>query len=153
MTHVATGLGLERFLCILQKKRSVFEIETMQPLFAAIQKVSGVPCQEENVTAYRVVADHVKTCAFAFSDDAAPVFSSHSYATDRRRTLVKHLLRSAVRYARMQLRAPSTGCLVALSDVVIRHFCGAFPEMKKNAAKIMVWHFCMTFPLIYFFGD
>ena len=76
--HVDTGMGFERVTAVLQGKTSNYDTDVFTPIFAAIQEVTGVePVHAANSTtckdtAYRVIADHIRTLTFALTDGAVP---------------------------------------------------------------------------------
>ncbi len=84
MRHVDTGMGFERLVSVIQDKRSNYDTDIFCPIFEKIQELSGVrPYQgkfgnedEDGIdTAYRVIADHVRTLTFALSDGGVPITS------------------------------------------------------------------------------
>lgn len=79
--HIDTGLGFERLVSILQDKLSNYDTDLFTPLFEKIRETTGVRAYQGKFgaedddgvdTAYRVVADHVRTCTVAISDGAVP---------------------------------------------------------------------------------
>lgn len=103
--HVDTGMGFERIVCAVQGKRSNYDTDVFQHIFARIQELTGVRSYEgkfgaEDVdgidTAYRVVADHVRTLTFAISDGGVPNNVGRGY-------VLRRILRRGSRYARKKL--------------------------------------------------
>ncbi len=138
--HVDTGMGLERITSILQNVRSNYDTDVFHPIFAAIERTTGArpysgrlgAADEGNVdTAYRVIADHVRTLTFAITDGATP-------GNDGRGYVLRRILRRAVRYGRQVLNA-KPGFFAALVPVVVDHFGGddAFPELRKNPKRVI----------------
>ncbi|KAB0397862.1 hypothetical protein E2I00_004491, partial [Balaenoptera physalus] len=104
--HVDTGMGLERLLAVLQGRRSTYDTDLFSPLLNAIHQGCGAPPYSGRVgaadeghtdTAYRVVADHIRTLSVCIADG---------------------ILRRAVRFSTELLRAPP-GFLGSLVPVVV----------------------------------
>lgn len=103
--HVDTGMGFERLVSVLQDKRSNYDTDVFTPIFDRIQQLTGIrPYQgkfgAEDAdgidTAYRVVADHVRTLGFALSDGGVPNNVGRGY-------VLRRILRRGARYARKKL--------------------------------------------------
>ena len=94
--HVDTGMGFERITKVIQGKQSNYDTDVFQPIFAAIQKVTGAApyagvLDDLKDTAYRVIADHIRTLAFALTDGATIGNVGRDY-------VLRRILRRAVRY-------------------------------------------------------
>lgn len=136
--HVDTGMGLERLTSVLQHKMSNYDTDLFQPLFEAIQKVTGARSYTGKVgkedtdgidMAYRVLADHTRTLCFAISDGAVP-------SRDGRGYVVRRILRRAVHFARQRMHAPANS-LARLIPTCVNLMKGAFPEIVKNQGVIL----------------
>ncbi|MFO0857045.1 MAG: alanine--tRNA ligase [Phycisphaerales bacterium] len=135
--HVDTGMGMERLVSVLQNKRSNYDTDVFAPIFMAIEQHTGArsymgrlgEADKDNVdTAYRVIADHIRTLTFALTDGAVPSNVGRGY-------VLRRILRRAVRYGRQMLGA-KTGFFSDLVPVVVQHFGEAFPELRKNPGKV-----------------
>lgn len=82
--HVDTGMGLERLVAVLQGRRSTYDTDLFSPLLHAIHQGCGAPPYLGRVgaadegrtdTAYRVVADHIRTLSVCIADGVSPGWS------------------------------------------------------------------------------
>ncbi len=131
--HVDTGMGFERIAKVIQGMASNYDTDVFQPIFAAIQKVTGAApytgvLDDLKDTAYRVIADHIRTLTFALTDGAA-------IGNDGRNYVLKRILRRAERYG-VQVLGTKEPFLHALVPTVVELFGAAFPELKANPAKV-----------------
>ncbi len=129
--NVDTGMGLERTLCILQGKDSVYETDLFVPIIAAIEKLCGKKYgkAEEDTRAMRIVADHVRTSVFMIGDEKGIVCSNVDQGY-----ILRRLLRRAIRYIK-QL-GMQKGDVVTVADAVIARYAEAYPELTAAADKI-----------------
>lgn len=140
--HVDTGMGFERIAAVLQGKSSNYDTD----LFAPILQTTADLCPDERVQGYdslaiedadekekvriamRVIADHVRTIAFAIGDSATPSNNGRGY-------VIRRILRRAVRYGYQFLgfREPF---LCKLTEVVREKMGNEFPELEKYQQSI-----------------
>jgi alanyl-tRNA synthetase len=94
---IDTGSGLERVVSLKMGVDTVFATDIFQNLIAQVEQVSGKkynPFDAHLAPAYHVIADHIRSLAFAIADGAQPSNIERGY-------ILRKLLRRAVRYGRM----------------------------------------------------
>uniref|UniRef100_A0A8C5KTN9 Alanine--tRNA ligase n=1 Tax=Jaculus jaculus TaxID=51337 RepID=A0A8C5KTN9_JACJA len=135
--HVDTGMGLERLVAVLQGKHSTYDTDLFSPLLSAIQQGCGAPPYSGRVgaadagrvdTAYRVVADHIRTLCVCIADGISPGMTGAPL-------VLRQILRRAVRFSMEILRAPP-GFLGSLVPVVVESLGAAYPELQKHSAQV-----------------
>ena len=130
--NVDTGMGLERTICVLNGKKTVYETDAFTDILAKIAELSGHTYGEnEEVTkAFRIVADHMRTSTFILGDDrgVSPSNTDQGY-------ILRRLIRRAVRYA-MQLGMPE-GFTCEIAKVIINQYKDVYPELERNSAFVL----------------
>lgn len=94
---IDTGAGLERVVSLIQNKETVFETDTFMKIIHALEEISNVHYNPENLIqapAFRVIADHLRSLAFAIADGAQPSNIERGY-------VLRKILRRAVRYGKL----------------------------------------------------
>ncbi len=129
--NVDTGMGLERTLCILNGKSSVYETDIFENAIAKIESLTSCKYgeSEEIMRAFRVVLDHVRTATFMIGDVKGIVPSN----TDQG-YILRRIIRRAVRFGR-NIGLPQ-GSLKDVSKTIIDKYCDVYPELNKNSARI-----------------
>ncbi len=129
--NVDTGMGLERTLCILNGKDSVYETDIFENAIAEIEKLTGLKYGQDAQTskAFRVVLDHVRTATFMLGDTKGIVPSN----TDQG-YILRRIIRRAVRFGR-NIGLPQ-GALVGISKTIIEKYADVYPELVSNSARI-----------------
>lgn len=106
--HIDTGMGFERLVSVLQDKSSNYDTDVFEPLFKKIQELTkareyagklGAEDVDGIDTAYRVVADHVRTLVFALADGGVPSNVGRGY-------VLRRILRRGSRYVRKKFGVP-----------------------------------------------
>ena len=130
--NVDTGMGLERTICVLNGKKSVYEIDAFSGILAKIAELSGKTYgeNEEDTRAFRIIADHMRTSTFILGDDrgVSPSNTDQGY-------ILRRLIRRAVRYG-MQLGLPE-GFTVEIAKVIVNQYRDVYPELERNAAFVL----------------
>ena len=136
--HVDTGMGYERLVSVLQGKMSNYDTDVFTPLFETIQKITGAreyrgKFGEDDPdgidTAYRVVADHVRTLTFAISDGGVPNNEGRGY-------VVRRVLRRGARYARKYLNTEIGEFFSKLVPTLVQQMGDMFPEIKRKESDV-----------------
>ncbi|WP_175614913.1 alanine--tRNA ligase [Piscibacillus halophilus] len=131
--NIDTGMGLERMLSVIQDTKTNFETDLFMPIIKQTEEVSGEKYGEVEAkdTAFKVVADHVRTVAFAIGDGALPSNEGRGY-------VLRRLLRRAVRFAKeLNVNEPFMYRLVDQVAVIMKDF---YPEVedKKEFIKSVI---------------
>ena len=126
--HVDTGMGFERLVSVLQDKPSNYDTDVFSPLLRRIEErtkarpYAGKFGKEDAAdidTAYRVVADHVRTLAFALSDGGIPSNIGRGY-------VLRRILRRGARYVRKKFGVPIGTFFSTLLPTVAEELVGLF---------------------------
>ncbi|MGL6149077.1 MAG: alanine--tRNA ligase [Plesiomonas sp.] len=86
---VDTGMGLERITAVMQHVNSNYEIDVFQTLIAKAAEITGAT--DLNSKSLRVIADHIRSCAFLVSDGVMPSNEGRGY-------VLRRIIRRAVRH-------------------------------------------------------
>jgi len=122
---VDTGMGLERLAAVLQGVHSNYEIDIFQGLIKAAAKITGCGNLEEK--SLRVIADHIRSCAFLIVDGVTPSNEGRGY-------VLRRIVRRAARHGYM------LGCeepfFYRLVDTLCQEMGKAFPELPAAKAQV-----------------
>jgi len=130
--NVDTGMGLERTICVLNGKKSVYETDLFENILGKIAELSGKTYGEDEATtkAFRIIADHMRTSTFIMGDDrgVSPANVDQGY-------VLRRLIRRAVRYG-MEIGMPD-GFTGEIAKVIIEQYKDVYPELKRNEAFVL----------------
>ncbi|MGG0413093.1 alanine--tRNA ligase [Peribacillus simplex] len=123
--NIDTGMGLERMASVVQDVATNYDTDLFMPIIRAIEEISDVKygVDSEKDVAFKVIADHIRTVAFAVGDGALPSNEGRGY-------VLRRLLRRAVRYAKqININRPFMFELVTVVGEIMKDF---YPEVLKN---------------------
>lgn len=124
--NIDTGMGLERMASISQNVRTNYETDLFMPIINEVENVSGkkyLEVEEQDV-AFKVIADHIRTIAFAIADGALPANEGRGY-------VLRRLLRRAVRFS--QSLGINEPFMYKLVDIVAEIMEPYYPNVKEKA--------------------
>ena len=127
--HVDTGMGFERIVSIIQGVNGNYETDLLKPLLDETQRLAGQSMEErqKNLTAYRVIADHVRAASFLIADGVIPGNVGRNY-------VCRMIIRRAARFARkINLSEPF---MAKIASRVIENYHQAYPELSANRELI-----------------
>ncbi len=123
---VDTGMGLERVAAVLQGVHANYEIDLFQALLrAAARETSGADMESPSL---RVLADHIRACAFLIADGVIPGNEGRGY-------VLRRIIRRAIRHG-WKLGARAAFFHRMVPDLVAEMGM-AYPELAKNQARVM----------------
>ncbi|MDR1791982.1 MAG: alanine--tRNA ligase [Bacteroidales bacterium] len=135
--YVDTGMGFERLCMVLQKTQSNYDTDVFTPLIEKIEEITGCKysmdkqnsiSQEQINIAMRVIADHVRTIAFAITDGQLPSNAKAGY-------VIRRILRRAVRYGYTFLEQKQA-FMYKIIPTLVQTMGDAYPELKAQQSLI-----------------
>lgn len=122
---VDTGMGLERIAAVLQHVNSNYEIDLFRSLIESVAKVTGAT--DLSNKSLRVIADHIRSCAFLIADGVVPSNENRGY-------VLRRIIRRAVRHGNM-LGAKDT-FFYKLVGPLVDVMGSAGEELKRQQAMV-----------------
>lgn len=128
---IDTGMGFERLCMAVQGKTSNYDTDVFTPLIDAVGNICNSKYgQDEKVdVAMRVIADHIRTIAFAITDGQLPSNAKAGY-------VIRRILRRAVRYGYTFLNQKEA-FLYKLIPALIENMGEAYPELVQQESLIV----------------
>jgi alanyl-tRNA synthetase len=127
---VDTGMGLERLSSVLQGVHSVFAIDLFQALIGAAKKAvdtAGAGDCDVASPSLKVIADHIRSCAFTVADGVIPGNEGRGY-------VLRRIARRGIRHGyKLGARKPFFHALVA---TLAAEMGEAYPEMRRDQQRI-----------------
>lgn len=127
---IDTGMGLERLAAVLQHVHSNYEIDLFQNLIKAVMAETG--CNDVENRSLRVIADHIRSCAFLIVDGVLPSNEGRGY-------VLRRIMRRAIRHG-YKLGQEDT-FFYKLVDALVDEMGEAYPELanlKDHVKKVIL---------------
>src|SRR5580765_1281435 len=122
---VDTGMGIERLAAVLQHVHSNYDIDLFRDLIAAAAKVTGARDRES--ASLRVIADHIRACAFLVVDDVIPSNEGRGY-------VLRRIARRAIRHGYML--GQTQPFFHKLVPELARLMGDAYPELAAKQRRV-----------------
>ncbi|REH37687.1 alanyl-tRNA synthetase [Paraperlucidibaca baekdonensis] len=122
---VDTGMGLERISAVMQHVHANYEIDLFQSLLAASAQAIG--CENNSQASLKVVADHIRSCAFLIADGVLPSNEGRGY-------VLRRIIRRACRHGnKLGANGPFFSRII---DALAAEMGDAYPQLREQAADI-----------------
>ncbi|MCF6226636.1 MAG: alanine--tRNA ligase [Xanthomonadales bacterium] len=122
---VDTGMGLERLAAILQGVHSNYQIDLFQGLIAKAAELTG--CDDLENDSLKVIADHIRACAFMIVDGVLPGNEGRSY-------VLRRIIRRAIRHGyKLGQKQPFFAAMV---PVLVEQMGQAYPELTQKTERV-----------------
>lgn len=136
--NIDCGMGFERLVSVLQNVDSNYDTDIFQPVLSRLGDLSRIGRYTGKLgsddllgkdTAYRVIADHLRTVSIALGDGVKPAGTGRGF-------IVRKMLRRAA-LASTEILQMDRNCLNEISTVVIDNLQSAYPELMENRKDIL----------------
>ncbi|GGB04310.1 alanine--tRNA ligase [Macrococcus hajekii] len=131
--NIDTGMGLERMASVSQNVRTNFDTDLFLPIIQETERISGAKYGENEAkdVAFKVIADHIRTVAFAIGDGALPSNEGRGY-------VLRRLLRRAVRFAQqLNINQPFMYHLVDIVAAIMKAYYPSVEEQKDFIKRVI----------------
>jgi alanyl-tRNA synthetase len=124
---IDTGMGLERITAILQGVTNNYDIDLFRAILGVIAEITGVARDDQHKASQRVIADHLRACAFLIADGVLPSNEGRGY-------VLRRIMRRAMRHA--ELIGAKEPLMWRLVPVLVREMGQAYPELIRAEALV-----------------
>ena len=125
--NIDTGMGLERIAAIMQGVNNNFYTDVFQTIIKKIENLIGVKYTKEKESHFHIIADHIRTVVFAFSDGVIPSNEGRGY-------VLRRILRRALRQAK--ILGYDKPFMYKLANSVVKEYGDIYPEIKEAAQHV-----------------
>ncbi len=125
--NVDTGLGLERVTAILNGYKTIYEVDTLKPIYEAVKNIA---VDKSNEKAIRIITDHMRAAVMIMGDDrgVSPSNLDQGY-------IVRRLIRVSIRRGREL--GVNNEFVSDIAQVVIDVMKDAYPELERNKTRVL----------------
>src|SRR5262245_3074018 len=124
---IDTGMGLERIAAVLQGTHDNYKIDLFGAIILHVADLTGVEAEGPRAVSHRVIADHLRACAFLIADGVLPERAGRGY-------VLRRIMRRAIRHA--QLLGARDPLIWRLVPTLVREMGQAYPELIRAEALI-----------------
>ncbi|WP_067727322.1 alanine--tRNA ligase [Oceanobacillus damuensis] len=131
--NIDTGMGLERLTSIIQEVPTNFETDLFMPIIRKTEEIADTVYGKDRAsdTAFKVIADHIRTVSFAIGDGAVPSNEGRGY-------VLRRLVRRAVRFAKeIGIEKPFLFSLVGTVGEIMKDFYPQVLEQREFIVNII----------------
>ena len=126
--NVDTGAGLERWAAILQGKTDNYDTDLFQNIMNATESIVGVKRNPDNLSSFKVVADHLRSVGFAIADGVIPSNTDRGY-------VIRRILRRAMRHG--QILGHRGALLSQLYPALVDEMGATYPELVREQSHVV----------------
>jgi len=132
--NVDTGMGVERVAMVLQGKTTVYEIETLKPIYDLIKKSADKEMAEQKEKSIRIITDHLRASTFILGDERGVVPSNVDQGY-----ILRRFIRRSIRHMYLLKISEEniTKTITATANKVVELFSKDYPELKQKQAFII----------------
>ncbi len=120
---VDTGMGLERITSLLSNKTNNFETDLFEYIFSEIERLAGIKKNNDNITSFRIISDHIRAINFLLSEGMLPSNEGRGY-------VLRRIIRRALLHS--YKIAPRSLILHKLVGSVIKKYSKVYYELEKT---------------------
>ncbi len=124
---IDTGMGLERVAAVMQGTHNNYETDIFTNIIKAAEDIFRTKATQDNISSFRVIADHVRAISFLISDGVQPANEGRGY-------VLRRILRRAMRH--IHLLGIEKPILYRLQPVLETEMGTAYPELSRAQATI-----------------
>jgi len=124
---IDTGMGLERIAAVLQGVSDNYDTDLFRTLIAQSEQITKTSVTEQNKASHRVIADHLRSCAFMLADGVTPSNEGRGY-------VLRRIMRRAMRHA--NLLGMSSPLMHQLVPTLVAEMGTAYPDLVNRQGLI-----------------